>query len=461
MKRREFLKAGAATATVAGAAGAGGLVGSACAGLIGKEMLESGRIPLPDMDEYIRKVDDGLRQIDEWDLTDEVGETDEDLSRENELVKKSLRSLYLAGMFGDLPDAGQVHPGMQARMKRALPEMDQAVFGMCDYLESVSDEDAETFQHVLREKSDPGMEFADWLDGKAWSAKVSTRRRLQTRALLTQTVSRLRNQPPKSMFEEYSSKTRRLAARGGSIEEMQRQMIARMGEEAFWERQQRLAMYAAAWQEERATGGVADPEEELPLPDLPEPSEPVEMDGGPAPDAGSTDDQTGAVAPASDDLPMSGAQAEPKMPVAVITPEMAETYAGLSCYELNGSLQSLITDRQEKRISAEQFNAWNQWLRREIWAQCGTEPSPASVGKPDLSRKARAAGWTAGIGGVILLGGVVVLIAAAGPQDFGLAMVGAGFVTVGLIVLQIGMILAIINGVRRARVKRRFADEAS
>jgi len=204
---------------------------------------------------------------------------------ERGLAKKALRTLFLAGMFGDLPDEGQVHPGMQARVKRQLPEMEQAVYEMADYLENISDEDAEQLQGFLKGVDNPAMELAEWLDVEEGSLGVSRKRRLQTRAMVTHVVSRLKNQPPEVLFDEYIGKVERVDARTGTVEEQKRRMIARMGEDAFWQRQQRLAMYVAAWDE----GGVTAedfPMDDLPPIELPEPPEEPPEEPAVAADAG-------------------------------------------------------------------------------------------------------------------------------------------------------------------------------
>jgi hypothetical protein len=255
IKRREFLKAGAATATVAGAAGVGGLAGSACGGLFDRTVFDDSRLPLPDMDAYLRKIDDGMGRIAKWDRRDDIPMTELDQALDNDLGRQTLRALYMTGMFGDLPDAGQVHPGMQERIEQALPEMKETVATIADLLSNLSDEDVENLQRFVKDRDDPGMGFAQWLDDVESVLGVSPERRLQTRALVTKVISRLKNQSPRMLFDEYIGKVERIEARTGSLEEIEREMIARIGEQAFWERQQRLATYAAAWTEQ---GAVAD-----------------------------------------------------------------------------------------------------------------------------------------------------------------------------------------------------------
>jgi hypothetical protein len=269
IKRREFLKAGAATATIAGAAGVAGLAGSSCAGLFHDGSVGPPQPPLPDMNSYLERVDEGLAFIssESWSDGSPDGNRADPLDRNNGLGRKVLRSLYLAGMFGDLPDEGQAHPGMQERVARALPEMDEALDGTIDYLSSVSDDQVEQLQQFLREHDDPGMAIAEHLDRRTADTGVSTKRRLQTRAMITQVVARLKNQPPRQLFDEYIGKVNKQAALAGTVAESERYLTAQIGERAFWERQQRLALASARWQEEGTTagGGATDA---LPADDL-------------------------------------------------------------------------------------------------------------------------------------------------------------------------------------------------
>jgi hypothetical protein len=351
MKRREFLKAGAATATVAGAAGVGGLAGSACAGLFDGKGFDVGRIPLPDMDEYIRKVDDGMKRIAEWDRRDDIPETELDKALENDLGKKALRALYMAGMFGDLPDAGQVHPGMQARIERSVPEMDEAVADMVEFLAQASNEETGKLQEFLRNKDNPGMEIAQWFDEVESALGVSQQRRRQTRAFLTHAVSRVKNQSPRRALDEYIGKVEKVAAQAGSVAEIERQLIARMGKEAFFQRQERLARYAALWAQEGVTA------EDVPIDEL----SPVELPQPTDEDAGIAQRDAGV------DEPEPITEAEPERePEQEPSSAQSATDAGPSaeaCERIEEELAALKIALMSKEISAKEHFTQTRELR--------------------------------------------------------------------------------------------------
>jgi hypothetical protein len=366
IRRREFIKAGAAAATVAGAAGTGGVVGSACGGLFDESLFEDAKLPLPDMSEYLRTVDDGMKRIAEWDRRDDIPETALDHALENDLGKKALRALYMSGMFGDLPDAGQVHPGMQARVERALPEMDEAVSEMAEYLASLSDEQLEHAQQYLKGKDNPAMEIAQWFDEVETALGVSHRRRLQTRAFVTQIVSRLKNQPPRSVFDDYIGKVEKMVARSGSPAEIERQMIARMGKDAFFERQQRLAMYAAAWQDEGVTADDFE-FEDLPPVIIPDPDEI---------DAGVLDD-TGPMEPPVPAAPAPPRQTPvPTAPLPRVAPPMT------ACQQLTSQYEVVGRQLRANRITSSQYAVRTRKLRDRM-RQEGCAPPQ----KPNLTRE--------------------------------------------------------------------------
>jgi len=389
------LKAGAATATVAGAAGLAGLAGTSCANLFADGAFEMPRVPLPDMDAYLRKLDSGLEFISDTEWTEGSAKIrrEKGLFEEDRLGRKALRSLYLAGMFLDLPDEGQVHPGMQARMRQALPEMEEAVFGFRDYLEQIDDDEAARIQRFLNEHDDPGMLIAEQLERHAGTSGVSTSRRLKTRAMIKQIVSRLKKQPPRNVFDDYIGKLDRHALRAGSEAEMERRMMAMVGEQAFWERQQRLAMMVARWEEEGLPTDV-------PIPNAP-PTE-AEADAGvpgDAADAGPAEETADGGAPPAAEVSKAGSSGD----------------------------ETLENEREK--------------LRKELdAARKDTEPTECDVVRE--RRRIRGA-WTLGIGGITLgVGGVFLLIGLAADWAF---FVAAGLGTIGAILLIVGAIIFIVR----------------
>lgn len=144
------------------------------------------------------------------------------------LIKKSLRSLLMAGSFHDLPEEARRHPGMQARLAGSMPEMDEAVFGMTHVLSSFTPAERIRIQEVLHEQPELGARLTASLDADAVSAGISAARRLSLHALGAHVTQRLKQEPLSALIDEPVAEVQRVSARHGYTEEMQRQIVARV-----------------------------------------------------------------------------------------------------------------------------------------------------------------------------------------------------------------------------------------
>jgi hypothetical protein len=260
MERRDFIKLGAA-------AGVGGAAMAAKpSGLVNDGMLAGGVLAAtepPDMPRYLDKIDRGLSRIDEWRMEDYLAlegcPSDGDWGAENKFVRDSIKTLYLTGMFGDLPAESRAHPGMQDRIWDHMGTMDDAVFGTLDRLKAQAPAETAALKRFLTEKPSPAMRLGERLDGQAKEIGVSVGRRLQMRSQFAQTNFRLTHQDPMLIYNEYTSKVEKLAAQNGLAEEFKRRLTAKAGEKLFWEKPQDLAALAEQWEglESGAVAGAA------------------------------------------------------------------------------------------------------------------------------------------------------------------------------------------------------------
>ena len=242
MERRDLLKLGA----LAGATGLTGLGGSSC--LLPRILFDNDPLALPDMDVFLAALDHGVDHIEGWSPAAGDAEGGESNRPVDRLSRKALKTLFLTAMFSDLPPEGQMHPGMQERIRRATPDIDEAVFGMTERVRSRTPDEWKATQAVLRGPTNPGMLVADKIDRHAAACALPMRRRLQTRAMFAHVDGRLRKQPPGLLVDEIVTKVDKLRERGGSPEEFQQKMSSRIGEQAFQEHQQRLAAYVQQWE---------------------------------------------------------------------------------------------------------------------------------------------------------------------------------------------------------------------
>jgi len=208
-------------------AGLSGAAGTGCAttGSAAKGSLDPAA--MPDMDAFLSRLDHSMESIASGSPLRAFFRDDPRRPHE-QLVKKSLRSLLIAGSFRDLSEEQRAHPGMQQRMRDAMSEMDEAVFGMTHVLARYSPDERVRIREVLNEDPELGMRIAESLDGDAVSAGVSAARRLHLRTLSSQLTFRLKHQPVTTLIDEYVGKVQKVAARHGYTEELQRRIAAKV-----------------------------------------------------------------------------------------------------------------------------------------------------------------------------------------------------------------------------------------
>lgn len=234
MDRRDFLRRGAIGAS-------GAVVGAGV-----PEPAKAARsrpvvVPPPsDMDEYVRGIDRGVERLSEWPVADRFPGFGGDKARLNDLAQKSLHTLFVTGMFGDLPVDKQLHPAMQDRLWASQETMDQALEGMTDFLTSRSAEQLERVRGTLRDRPEVLEEIILTVDEEAERSGLSEPRRGQLRAMFNEASWRLKSQPPRLMVDEYVSKVERATASDIESQARQRWIAARYGEEIFWQAQESL-----------------------------------------------------------------------------------------------------------------------------------------------------------------------------------------------------------------------------
>ena len=162
------------------------------------------------------------------------------------LFRQGMRSLLLAGNFGDLSVAGQVHPGMQKRLQYSAPEMEEAVSGTMNQMKSLSPTARADIQLALREDPTLGDRVLETIELEAAVVGASNRRLMQLHVMGKHIIGRLKHSS--DMFiNEYVTKCEKLTSRPGSVAEMQRFMAARMGQTAFRTRIQEAENAARYW----------------------------------------------------------------------------------------------------------------------------------------------------------------------------------------------------------------------
>ena len=225
MERRDFLAAMAAAATAASRDPLG------AAGLPPVPNEDSGAGD--EMTRYVRRVDAGMQRIAEWSATKSAPDFSGDRAATDALARNAFQSMFLVGMFGDLPLEKQLHEGMQQRMEDAMPMFDDAVDGMQAFVASRTEDDLARVHAALRADG-VQKKLVDAIVTEAERTGVSDKRSKQLRKMLDHVAWRLANQPPQLVITEYAEKMKRVAEADIAIEARQRRLAAQLAEDAFW-----------------------------------------------------------------------------------------------------------------------------------------------------------------------------------------------------------------------------------
>lgn len=245
MDRRDFLEKGAAI----GVAGAAALASPSCTFLPQFLQKETWQAMLPNMARYLVLVDGGLLHIEKGGILAGFAGCGPHPEDKEALATKSLKTLYVTGMFGDLPEKGQLHPGMQERVWKAMPDINKAVFGTMGHIESLTPSEKTEMQKILKRRGSPAMQICEALDGQAASCGVSQERRRQTRKMFSYVSMRLAHQHPDILFDELLKKSRKIAALGGSVEDAEKLLAARLGHDELLRRKAQYPVIMEEWRQ--------------------------------------------------------------------------------------------------------------------------------------------------------------------------------------------------------------------
>lgn len=270
LDRRRFLQAG-------GLAGFAGVAG--CAGLAAQiDAIDPSELASLDMDGFLRGLDATLGFLRSSSTLDSVvpepvrreAERDPRWRDSDSLVRDAIRTLFLTSSFGELSEAGQAHPGMQARMWTAMDEVERGVSGMHAVTKALTPTERADIARALRRDPALGQRVLEALDREAVRAGVSESRRAHLLKVGRHVVFRLR-QSGDLFFDELDAKMQKVSGRVWTADESEQRLRAMMGEPAFEERRARMLAYAFAWQQVAGAGDGLPPPASAPAP-APSPS---------------------------------------------------------------------------------------------------------------------------------------------------------------------------------------------
>ena len=167
-------------------------------------------------------------------------------AQEESFLRASMRSMTVAGVLRDLPEELQVHPDFQARVWRALPEMDEAVLGAHRRLIALSPPERKALQNAFIKDKNLEDRIFSRVDLEAGAAGVSLKRRMNLRVLASDVCARLR-QSPDLLIDELDRKVEAARKRPRDAEQIEKRVAAAMGAAEFADFKARLGAHHARW----------------------------------------------------------------------------------------------------------------------------------------------------------------------------------------------------------------------
>ena len=234
--RRAFLETMTTGALVGAASAATG-----CGGWLGQQA-DAERVDPDSIELFRQRFDGGLLALEGVDLLTpafratplpQSEKARELAAKGNPLAQRALRSMHVAGVWGDLNDAERQHPEVQRRIAAFAPEMDQTVVDLRNLLASVPRARQKEMRAIIA-KHDTAMQVAEALDTEARRHGLSLGSRTKLRRVAKEVGSRLARQPMELLLGDYVGKVDRIAARNGYELVAQTNAAAAVTSRLFW-----------------------------------------------------------------------------------------------------------------------------------------------------------------------------------------------------------------------------------
>jgi hypothetical protein len=262
MERRDVLKAGALG--VAATA-----VGPGCATVPHAETgAPVGASGAPSGAEFLALLDRQLGYIGHAHFVDEfvtqthgparAPEVKRAVATSDDAFRRMLRTLVITQGFRDLSVETQLESDVQARMASHMDEIDATVFEVADRLAAIDAAHHARVQSALRDQPDLAMQIGEAVDAHAAAAGLSRARRRQLRAMMMQTAFRLKHEAPGTLIDEYTQKVTRMR-QDGDQSALALAVSERIGRQAFWAYQKRVAQAPGAAPPGPAPGTAPSP----------------------------------------------------------------------------------------------------------------------------------------------------------------------------------------------------------
>jgi hypothetical protein len=411
----------------------GGLVGMAALGG-GAACLPRGlprQLPQSELSDIIGSMDESLEKISRYDMLDDFTRRANIKARHSDddrmLVQASVKSLYASAFFRGLSEEAQLHPDVQERMFAQLNTMDDAIYGMTDRMSTLDEDQRRFVKAALHDRKTEPEAVSQLFDQGMSALKLPMGRRFQARSIFSKIGWQLQKQPA-VVIDEYVTKVQKATAQMGSQVDLQRRIAAQMGQEAYWKRQNQLALMLA----DDPGGGAASNNGGL----MPPGSTPV---GPPGP-------------------PPTGAPVAP--PIAADPREIEILMSNIRFAAQRNQCETVLflgrriadLDPQTYRdvylvdpgvIACKEYMRQKRGLENQAaGGSCDESDARSMANKMAHDKVVGTGGWMLGIG---LISGVVSALLLGASASDGAAVLGAIGLTVGAALLVGGLIVVIVG----------------
>jgi hypothetical protein len=154
----------------------------------------------------------------------------EDETSGHDLIAKSLATMSVVATFRELPEETRIHPEVQRRMWRALPDIADSTLETADFLDGLTTEQRKRIDERLARDANFPMRILEKLDEDAGAHDIPASHRARLRTLGAHVTWKLKNQGATAVIEEIVSKMNRIQAHRGVDIEIERAVAAKVAE---------------------------------------------------------------------------------------------------------------------------------------------------------------------------------------------------------------------------------------
>lgn len=171
-------------------------------------------------------------------VRERVGEPDTELSMSlesaDDYARRSVRSLTLTSMVLDLPEEMRQAPEVQGRIEQLAPEMDAAVLQTAQMLSACPEQELQGVEAALRDDPTLAMRVCEMVDQRGHENGLGRSGRRRLRTLGRRVTNYLRDEPLSSLVDQCQQVVAQAIVHYGTVLEPDVQRRLEAEAQAFW-----------------------------------------------------------------------------------------------------------------------------------------------------------------------------------------------------------------------------------